>query len=390
MSGHCDFSTPHSALRTPDPRVLLVAGEASGDVHGADLVTALKRQVPHIEVFGVGGQCLREAGMHTLVDTAAIAGMGLFEARDKLRALLRTYRQLTTTLRTNPPDLLVLIDFPEFNLRLAKVAKRAGVRVFYYISPQVWAWRKRRVYTLARRVDQLAAVFPFEPPFYAAHGCPVEFVGHPLVDRVHPSRSREETHRHYGLDPTCRTITLLPGSRAQEVRYLLDPLLGATELLGKGYQFVLAVASTLNAAELTERVGHRQVRVVQGDTYNLIHASDLALVASGTATLETALLERPMVIVYRMAPLTYVLARLIVRVPFIGMPNLIAGQRIVPELIQGDVTPARIATEARQLLENPQAYSLAQAGLREVRHRLGPGGAATRAAALLLALLERK
>jgi len=161
-------------------------------------------------------------------------------------------------------------------------------------------------------------------------------------------------------------------------------------LLGKGYQFVLAVASTLNAAELTERVGHRQVRVVQGDTYNLIHASDLALVASGTATLETALLERPMVIVYRMAPLTYVLARLIVRVPFIGMPNLIAGQRIVPELIQGDVTPARIATEARQLLENPQAYSLAQAGLREVRHRLGPGGAATRAAALLLALLERK
>jgi lipid-A-disaccharide synthase len=302
--------------------------------------------------------------MHTLVDTAAIAGMGLFEAKDKLTALVRTYRQLTAILRTEPPDLLVLIDFPEFNLRLAKIAKRAGVRVFYYISPQVWAWRKRRVYTIARRVDRLAAVFPFEPAFYAAYGCAVDFVGHPLVDRVRPSRSREETLQIYGLDPTRKTIALLPGSRVQEVRYLLDPLLGATTLLGNSYQFVLAVASTLNETDLKERVRQYQVPVVPGDTYNLLHAADLALVASGTATLETALLERPMVIVYRLAPLTYALARLIVRVPFIGMPNLIAERRVVPELIQREVTPARIAAEARQLLENPQAYRLAQEGLR--------------------------
>jgi lipid-A-disaccharide synthase len=369
-------------------RILLVAGEASGDVHGADLVTALKRQTPYLEVFGIGGRHLREAGMHTLIDTAAIAGMGLFEARDKFRALLRAYRQLTTILRTHPPDLLVLIDFPEFNLRLAKVAKRAGVRVFYYISPQVWAWRKKRVRTIARWVDQLAAVFPFEPAFYAAHGCAVEFVGHPLVDRVHPTRPREETLSQYGLDPARKTIALLPGSRAQEVRYLLDPLLEATDLLGNGYQFVLAVASTLNREEVKKRIGARPVSVVQGDTYNLIHAADLALVASGTATLETALLERPMVIVYRLAPLTYALARLIVRVPFIGMPNLIAEQRIVPELIQGEVTPARIAAAARQLLDDPQAYGLAQEGLRQVRHRLGPGGAAARAATLILKMLR--
>lgn len=373
-------------------RVLLVAGEASGDAHGADLVTALKRHASSIEVFGVGGQYLREAGMHTLVDTAAIAGMGLFEARDKLKALLRAYRQLAAILRTDPPALLILIDFPEFNLRLAKVAKQAGVPVFYYISPQVWAWRKRRVYTIARRVDQLAAVFPFEPAFYAAHGaahgCAVEFVGHPLVDRVRPTRSREETLARYDLDPTRRTIALLPGSRAQEVRYLLDPLLGAAALLGNGYQFVLAVASTLSAAELQGRVKQSGVRVVQGDTYNLVHAADLALVASGTATLETALLERPMVIVYRLAPLTYALARLIVRVPFIGMPNLIAEQRVVPELLQREVTPARIAAEARQLLENPSAYHAAQEGLREVRRRLGPGGAAERAAALVLKMLR--
>jgi lipid-A-disaccharide synthase len=371
-------------------RILLVAGEASGDAHGADLVRALKRQAPGVEVFGVGGQDLREAGMHTLVNTAAIAGMGLFEASDKLKALVRTYRQLTAILRTEPPDLLVLIDFPEFNLRLAKIAKQAGVRVFYYVSPQVWAWRKRRVHTIAQRVDRLAAVFPFEPAFYAAHGGAVDFVGHPLVDRVRPNRSRAETLLRYGLDPTRKTIVLLPGSRAQEVRYLLAPLLGATTLLGSGYQFVLAVASTLHEADLRERVRQHQIPLVQGDTYNLIHAADLALVASGTATLETALLERPMVIVYRLAPLTYALARLIVRVPFIGMPNLIAERRVVPELIQREVTSARIATEARQLLENPQAYRLAQEELREVRRRLGPGGAAERAATLALEMLEKK
>ena len=379
----------HSAIQRPLQRLLLIAGEASGDAHGADLVNALRTKFPHVEVCGVGGPALRAAGMQILTDTAAIAGMGLFEARDKLRALFYTYRQLTTILRTHPPDLLVLIDFPEFNLRLAKVAKRAGVRVFYYISPQVWAWRKRRVYTIARRVDQLAVVFPFEPAFYAAHGCQVEFVGHPLVERVRPTRSRAETLQRSGLDPTRRTIVLLPGSREQEVRYLLDPLLGAAALLESEYQFVLAAASTLNLADLQERTKHRQVHVVQNDTYNLIHAADLAVVASGTATLETALLERPMVIVYRLSPLTYALARLIVRVPFIGMPNLIAGQRVVPELIQRQVTPERIAAEARQLLEDPHRYSLAQAGLHEVRRRLGGGGAAQRAANLIVNMLQK-
>jgi lipid-A-disaccharide synthase len=373
----------------PNPRVLLVAGEASGDAHGADLVTALKQQAPGVEVFGVGGQYLREAGMHTLVDTATIAGMGLFEARDKLRALIRTYRQLTHILRMTPPDLLILIDFPEFNLRLAKIAKQAGVKVFYYISPQVWAWRKRRVHTIARRVDRLAAIFPFESAFYAQHGCTVDFVGHPLVDRVRPTRSREETRRQYGLDLHRKLIALLPGSRAQEVRYLLTPMLEAARLLGESRQFILAVASTLEVEQLKSQVGDLRIPIVQGDTYNLVHAADMAVVASGTATLETALLERPMVIVYRMAPLTYGLARLFVRVPFIGMPNLIAEQLVVPELIQSEVTSQRIATEVRRLLDDPQAYRVTQEGLREVRRRLGTSGAAERAAKLALAMLEK-
>ena len=255
--------------------------------------------------------------------------------------------------------------------------------VFYYISPQVWAWRKRRVYTIAKRVDRLAAVFPFEPAFYASHGCTVDFVGHPLVDRVHPTRSREDTLRRHGLDPQRRTIALLPGSRAQEVRYLLPPMLGAVALLGNDYQFVLAAADTLKSEELQQQVKPSAVQIIQGDTYNLIHASDLVFVASGTATLETALLERPMVIVYRLAPFTYALARFLVRVPFIGMPNLIAERRVVPELIQGEVTPTRIAAEATRLLTDAQAYSVAQEGLREVRRRLGGGGAAERVATLV-------
>ena len=373
-------------------RILLVAGEASGDVHGADLVLALKAQQPQLDIFGVGGPALRAAGMQTLVDSAAIAGMGLFEAADKLTSLLRTYRALTHILRTHPPDLLVLIDFPEFNLRLAKVAKRANVPVFYYISPQVWAWRRKRVYTIAKRVDLLAAVFPFEPDFYAAHGCSVEFVGHPLVDRVRPTRSRADTLRRYHLDPARKTIVLLPGSRTQEVRYLLPPLLRVITTLGDTYQFILAVASTLDLdrIETTARSHSAAIQIVQGDTYNVAYAADLAIVASGTATLEMALLERPMVIVYRLAPVTYALARLFVHVPFIGMPNLIVERQVVPELIQSAVTPERIATEARRLLTDARAYSVAQEGLREVRTRLGEPGAAKRAADLIFNLLAKR
>ena len=373
-------------------RILLVAGEASGDVHGADLVLALKTRQPQLDIFGVGGPALRAVGTRILVDSATIAGMGLFEAADKITAIVRTYRALTHILRTHPPDLLVLIDFPEFNLRLAKVAQHVNVPVFYYISPQVWAWRRKRVYTIAKRVDLLAAVFPFEPDFYAAHGCSVEFVGHPLVDRVRPTRSRDDTLRQYHLNPGRKTIVLLPGSRTQEVRYLLPPLLQATAVLGDSYQFILAVASTLDPGQIEAavRAHSASIQVVQGDTYNVAHAADLAVVASGTATLEMALLERPMVIVYRLAPVTYALARLFVRVPFIGMPNLIAERQVVPELMQSAVTPERIAAEARQLLTDARAYSVAQEGLREVRTKLGEPGAAKRAAGLIFNLLAQR
>jgi len=358
-------------------RLLLVAGEASGDLHGADLVRVLRASVPDLEVFGVGGERLREAGMETVADVGQVATMGL-KATGRLRALWHAYRTLTRRLRADPPDLCVLIDFPEFNLRLARVAKRAGVPVLYYIGPQVWAWRRGRVRKIARRVDRLAVVFPFEPALYTPRLAKVEFVGHPLLDRVRVTRGRAETLAAHGLS---------------EIDYLLPPLLDAVRRLGQdgGLQFPLALAHTLSADEVRRRVraADLDVAVIEDDTYNLIAAADLALVSSGTATLECALLERPMVIVYRLGPLSYGLGRLLVRgVRFIGMPNIVAGREVVPELLQRQATGPRIAAAARALLDDRARHAAMIEDLRDVRRRLGRGGAAGRAAAIALEMLE--
>jgi lipid-A-disaccharide synthase len=376
------------ALRVSPPRrVLLVAGEASGDLHGADLLTALRRRLPDVEVFGLGGEQLRAAGMRTVADAGEVATVGVLEGVGRLRTLVRVYRALARQLREERPDLCVLIDFPEFNLRLARVAKRAGVPVLYYIGPQVWAWRRGRVRQIARLVDRLAVVFPFEPGLYADRLAAVEFVGHPLLDRTMATRSREETLRLHGLDPARRTVLLLPGSRAKEIDYILPQLLAAVrDLAASGqYQFPLGLAHTLDRRDLEGRVRGAgvPVPVIGGDLYNLIAASDIALVTSGTATLECALLECPMVIVYRLSPVTFALGRLLVRgVSHVGMPNIVAGRAVVPELLQGEATGPRIAAEARTILEDPARQGAMRAGLRDVRGALGRGGAAMRAAAI--------
>jgi lipid-A-disaccharide synthase len=371
--------------------VLLVAGEASGDMYGADLVTALRALVPGLEVRGIGGARLRAAGMETLVDTAAVATMGLFEAWERLGAVVRAYRTMRRLVRGERPDLLILIDFAEFNLALAGVAHRAGVPVLYYISPQVWAWRRRRIRKIARRVDRLAVVFPFEAPLYADSGARAEFVGHPLLDRVRPSRSREATCRRHGLDPDKRLVALLPGSRSKEMRLILPVMADAAErLVRRGdVQCALALADTLSKADIAATMRGRALAatVVEADTYDLVHASEVALVASGTATLEIALLERPMVIVYRMTPLTFALARRLVSVPFIGMPNLIAGRTVVPELIQGDATGVRLAAEATRLLDDPALRATTTQALAGLRPLLGGGGAAGKAAAIAAEML---
>ena len=376
------------ALRVSPPRrVLLVAGEASGDLHGADLLTALRTRLPDVEVFGLGGERLRAAGMHTVADAGEVATVGVLEGVGRLRTLVRVYRALARQLREERPDLCVLIDFPEFNLRLARVAKRAGVPVLYYIGPQVWAWRRGRVRQIARLVDRLAVVFPFEPGLYAHRLAAVEFVGHPLLDRTMATRSREETLRLHGLDPARGTVLLLPGSRAKEIDYILPQLLAAVrELAATGhYQFPLGLAHTLDRRDLEARVQNAgvPVPVIDSDLYNLIAASDIALVTSGTATLECALLECPMVIVYRLSPVTFALGRLLVRgVSHVGMPNIVAGRTVVPELLQGEATGSRIAAEARAILRDPARQGTIRAGLRDVRSALGRGGAAMRAAAI--------
>jgi lipid-A-disaccharide synthase len=313
------------------------------------------------------------------------------EARDRLGAVVRAYWTMRRLLRTDPPDLLILVDFAEFNLALAGVAHRRGVRVLYYISPQVWAWRRRRIRKIARRVDRLAVVFPFEASLYAGSGARAEFVGHPLLDRVRPSRSRAETLARHGLDPAKRLVALLPGSRPKEMHLILPAMAEAAErLVERGdVQCALALADTLSPADIAATMRGRPLAatVVEGDTYDLVHASDLVLVASGTATLETALLERPMVIVYRAAPLTYALARRLVSVPFIGMPNLIARRAVVPELIQHDATGERIAAEATRLLDDPGLRAITTSALADLRRQLGGGGAARKAAAIAAEML---
>ncbi len=392
------MSRPGEASRVPDTaarprRVLLVAGEASGDLHGADLLRALRARAPDVEVFGLGGEQLRAAGMRTVADSAEVATVGVVEGIGRLRALVRVYRTLARSLRTQPPDLCVLIDFPEFNLRLARVARREGVPVLYYIGPQVWAWRRGRVRKIARLVDRLAVVFPFEPSLYEQWLPGVEFVGHPLLDRVGATRGRDDTLRRYGLDPRRRTVLLLPGSRQKEIDYLLPRLLDATDHLAPqgDYQFVLAVAHTLDRGDIEARIraSGLPVSLVADDLYNLVAASDIALVTSGTATLECALLECPMVIVYRLSPATFALGRLLVRgVQHVGMPNIVAGRTVVPELLQGEATGPRIAAEAQAILADPARRARIVEGLREVRRELGRGGAADRAAGMAVEMMR--
>jgi lipid-A-disaccharide synthase len=377
---------------TAAKRILLVVGEASGDLHGAHLVRALREKDPTVGISAVAGEGLRREGVEVLFNVERIAGMGLTELAGNLKNLWRAYASVKTFLRKRKPDLLVLIDFPDFNLRLATVAKRLGIPVLYYITPQVWAWRKRRVRQMARTVDRAAVVFPFEIDFYHTAGLKADFVGHPLLDIARATRPREETLTGLGLEPSRRTIALLPGSRPREVENHLPVMLRAAEILRHelDVQFALVRASTVERGDLEAQVAasHVPVSLSEGDTYNVLEASDLVWTASGTATLETALMLRPMVIVYRMSRTTFALARRLVRVDHIGMANIIAGEKVVPELIQNDLTPERIAMESRKILNDAELRQTIMTKLGEVRKRLGSPGAAGRVADMALDMMR--
>jgi lipid-A-disaccharide synthase len=370
---------------------MIVAGEASGDLHGADFAAHILARDPNCEIFGVAGTRMRTAGVHELARIEDITGLGVAELASTFGHTLKAFRKLRWVLRHDPPDLLVLIDYAEFNTILAGTARRAGVPVLYYVLPQVWAWRRGRIGKLVRRSDQMAVVFPFEAKLYSDGGGHVTFVGHPLLDRVVPAQGRTETLARHGMEPRARVLAILPGSRRGEIRYLLRPMLEAARVLCADYDLtpVIALASTLTIADLEAVAGRflKGVRIIQGDTYSIIAASELALVASGTATLETALLGCPMVIAYKMSALTHALGRMLVRgVEFIGMPNILAGRRIVPELIQGQVTATNLVRAAEPMLAEPLHGEVATA-LKSIRAELGSPGAAERVASIALAMI---
>lgn len=373
-------------------QVMLVVGEASGDLYGAQLVKRLLQQDPTLEIFGVAGEGLKQAGIRVVLDVARLTGMGLTELVGSLWTLWQAFGLLKRLLKEKRPDLLILIDFPEFNLRLARLAKKLGIPVLYYISPQVWAWRRYRTRQISRWVSCIAVVFPFEVPLYVKERAQVTFVGHPLLELVQSSRSREETLKRYGLDPNKQTIAILPGSRKREVQSLLPILLRAAKRLlrQRDVQFILARASTIQReqVEAALAVASVPVPIADEDTYNVVNGVDLAWVASGTATLETALLQKPMIVLYRVSWITFALARLLIRVKHIGMVNIVAGDRVVPELIQGEVTEERILAETQRILASPHLYQQMVKRLGEVRERLGSPGAPGRVAEIALSLMK--
>lgn len=381
---------PAAPAATQRPLVLLVAGEASGDLRGAELVGEMRKLRPGLRVTGVGGDRLRDAGMQILVDAAELSAMGVTELFGRVGSIVRSYRRVRGAITgaggAERPDLVVLIDFPDFNLRLAKVARRAGIPVLYYVSPQVWAWRRYRVRTLARRVDHLAVVFPFEADLYRGL-TEVSFVGHPALETVRATGSPEDVRRRHGLAAGRPLVTLLPGSRGSEVRALLPPMVEAVRRLG--VQAVVALAHE-SLRPLAGEICPPELPVVHGETWDLVSAADLVLLSSGTATLEVALLERPMVIMYRLSPFSYRLARMLVRVPFIGMPNLILDKAAVPELIQDDVTAERIVEEVVRILDDPARAAVIRADLARVRALLGEPGAARRAAEIAVRMIDER
>jgi lipid-A-disaccharide synthase len=372
----------------------MIAGEASGDHLGADLAGEILARTPDCEIVGMAGERMRAAGVEALVRIEEVAGMGATELAATIGPVITAFRVLRAALRRDPPDLVILIDFADFNLKFAWLAKRACVPVLYYVPPQVWAWRRWRIRTLVKRSDQLAVVFPFEAALYEEAGGRVSFVGHPALDRVKPAQDAAATLARHGFPPRSRLLAILPGSRRGEIRYLLRPMIEAARILCADHDLVpvIALASTLTPDDLRDAVGAARlqgVRIIEGDTYSIIATSVLALVASGTATLETALLGCPMVIAYKMSPLSYAVGRMLIRgVDYIGMPNLLAGRAVVPELIQYDVTPQKLVRAAEPLLASSLHDQIA-GELRALREQLGTPGAAARVAAMALDMIAK-
>lgn len=382
---------------------MIVAGEASGDTHAAKLVRALKDSAPdrQFEFFGSAGERMRAAGVEPVVRADDLAIVGLPEIAKALPLFLKTFYKLKTAAIDRRAEAVILVDFPDFNLKLAKSLKKRGLKVIYYISPQLWGWRKYRRRTIRDHVDLLLAILPFEKDWYAEHGIfNVEYVGSPLAREVHPDMPKQEFCEKHGLDAARPLIALLPGSRHKEITRILPPMLKAAAIMyGRDdrLQFVIALSSIRYAKDVEQVCSNvvtsgfdlpKVLLTVHDETYNALNASDAAAVTSGTATLETGIIGTPMAIVYKTSAFNYKLLRPLITVEHFGLINLIAGERIVKEMIQDDFTPARLADELFRLLK-PDVNAGVRAKLKEAAEKLGHGGASKRAAAAILKILEK-
>jgi lipid-A-disaccharide synthase len=373
-------------------QIMIVTGEASGDLYGSLLAPEIRRIAPDTDLVGVGGRAMREAGVDIFLDSTQLSVVGFSEALVRLPRLRAALCCVKREIVRRRPDLLVLIDYPGMNLRLAKAAKSAGIKVMYYISPQVWAWGKNRINLIKRNVDKMLVILPFEVEIYRREGMDVTYVGHPLSDIVRTTITRDAFFQRMGLEPRQRLVSLLPGSRHQEIRQHLKPLVEAAALLAGKHRDLSFVLVTLPGfeSEVSDEIAKSGIRVAVASEYRheAIAYSNLAMTCSGTVTLEAAILGTPMIVMYRLSSFSWMLGRLIVRVPYISLVNLVARDRVVPELLQGEVNAANLAREAEAILEDDNRRGRMVAGLAQVRAGLGSGGATRKAAETAVGMMS--
>ncbi len=372
-------------------RVMMVAGEASGDLHGSGVVRSLRRMEPGLEIFGIGGDAMSAEGMEIVQHISSMSFMGFVEVIRHLGLIRDIGRRMEAHLDSRRPDVVVLIDYPGFNLRFAAAVKRRGIPVLYYISPQVWAWNKGRVKRMKRLIDRMKVVLPFEVDLYRREGIDVEFVGHPLAERIGSRIGREEFVARHGLDPAKKILGLFPGSRLQEIERILPVMIESAREVQRSQdvQIVVGVAPNLGRTPIEPFIpASSGIVLAEQATYDLMRHADAAVVTSGTATLETGWFGTPMVVVYRTSPLTYVIGRLLVDVPYIGLVNIVAGKKIVPEFVQGAMTTRHLVPELRRLLGDAQYAGDMRSRLAVIRERLGAPGASDRVAAGIRSLAE--
>jgi lipid-A-disaccharide synthase len=373
------------------PRKFLVsAGEASGDLYASLLVEELRRAYPDAQFFGCTGPRLRAAGVRTVVDSASLAVVGLLEVLFDIPRIYREYRKLLAEARAQKPDAAILTDSPDFHLRVARKLATAGIPVIYLVAPQAWAWRKNRVKTLRDTVRALLCIFPFEEDFFRREGVNARYIGHPLAGLVRPSLTKDEFFRKHRLAAGRPLITVLPGSRRGEASRHLPALVDAADRLYReqAVNLVLPASPTTGVEFFRDRLGGSPIKVIEGESWDAMAHADVALAASGTVTVEAALLGTPMVTFYRVTPPSWVMGKLLVRVPFYSMVNLIAGRAVAPELMQGEMTGERIAAEARRLLQDDGARAAMKAGLAEVRDKLSNRAHAAQPVQIVQEILE--